>query len=103
MAVNEPAQKAEPFGYVTAVVSNVILREAHVNGQKLGHVDGLREEVSRVAQLRRLHDHGPLKIEYVFRPKQVNATSTHAELLVIERVVVWLPGNQRDIDIPRHS
>jgi len=64
---------------------------------------GLEKEITRVAELRRLNDHRPLKIENVFRPKQVKVTSMLTELLVIENVVVWLPGNQRDVEIPRHA
>jgi hypothetical protein len=47
MAVNKPYEEAEPFGHVAAVVPKVP---------------------------RRFHDHCPLKIEDIFRPKQVKMT-----------------------------
>src|SRR5260370_9610151 len=89
--VNESAQKAEPFGYVASVVANVVLRDAPVDGQKLRYVDGLREEVSRVAELRRFYDHRRLKIENVFRPKHVQAARALTELLSVEAFIIWLP------------
>jgi len=50
MAVNKSAQEAESFGYVTMIVTNVLLRDAPVDGQKVGHADGLGEEISGVAE-----------------------------------------------------
>jgi hypothetical protein len=69
MAVTKPSQKAEPFIHVAALVPNVVLCDASVHDQKFSHAGGLGEEISRVAKLRRFHDHCPLKIEDIFRPK----------------------------------
>jgi len=51
----------------------------------------------------RFDDHCRLKIEDARQPKQVKTTRTLAELLVIEGVLVRLPGNQRDIEIARNA
>src|SRR5258708_36067142 len=103
MAVDETAQKAQPFSHVVPVIANVAFHDTSIDGEKLGHVCGLGKEISGMAELRCLDNRGPLKIEDVFGPKQVKATSTFAELVEIEGVIVWLPSNQRDVEIPRHA
>jgi hypothetical protein len=92
-AMDETAQEAEFLSHVTAILENLFPGDLTVDRQEFGNTAGLGEEVSRVARLRRLHDYRLLKIEDVFRPKEVKATSTLAKLLVIESVVVRLPCN----------
>lgn len=41
-SVDKSAQKAEPFGDVTLVVANIVLRGTAVDGQKLGHAGGFQ-------------------------------------------------------------
>lgn len=60
-SVDKSAQKAEPFCDVTVVVANVVLRDAAVDGQKLGHAGGLGEEIGSMAELKSLYNHGSLQ------------------------------------------
>jgi len=39
----------------------------------------------------------------MYSDETVETTRTLAELLVVEGVVVRLPGNQRDIEVARHA
>src|SRR6266852_5836095 len=99
MAVDDPAQKAEPFPYVAAIVPNVVLGDVPVDCQEIGHAGGPGKKIGGMAELRSLHNYGFLKVEDVFGPKQIKVTSTLAELLVVEGVIIWLPRDLRDVEI----
>ena len=103
MAVDEPTQKAEPFTYVAAIVPNVVFGHVPVNCQEIGDAGGSGKKIGGMAELRSFHDYSLLKIEDVFRPKQVQAARTAAELPIVEAIIIWLPGDQRDLEIPRDA
>src|SRR5712692_9403578 len=103
MAVDDPAQKAEPFSHVVPVMANVVFHDTPVDGEKLGHAGGPGKKIGGMAKLRRLHDYCLRKIEDVFRPKQVQAASTLAELPVVEGIIIWLPCDVRDVEIARNA
>src|SRR6266404_9814908 len=95
-------RSAELLSHVTAILENLLAGDPAVDRKKFGHTGGLREEVSCVTEMRNLRDHSPLKIEDVFRAKEVKTTSWLAELSVVKGVIVRLPGDQRDVEITGH-
>ena len=58
---------------IVSVVPDVFFGDLGIRGQKSFHASRLGEDVRSMAQLRCLHDNGPLQIENVFVPEQVNA------------------------------
>src|SRR5271157_3136457 len=71
-AMNHPPQKAQPFGGIIAVPTDVVLRDLGVQSEKGIYVPGLGENVSRVAKLRSFDDDAFLNVENVFLPKQID-------------------------------
>ena len=69
--MNHAAEKAQPFGCIVAVSTDVVLRGPGVQGKKGIHAPRLGEDVSRVAKLRGFYDDGFLDVENVFLPKQI--------------------------------
>src|SRR5260370_39372586 len=99
MAVDDPAQKAEPFPYVAAIVPNLVLGDVPVDCQEIGHAGGPGKKIGGMAELRRLHNYGFLKGEDGFGPKQIKVTRPPGELLAVEGGIIWLPRNVRDLEI----
>ena len=102
-AVNHAPQKAEPFGGIVSVSSNFVLRDLGVQGEKGIHASGLGEDVSRVAQLRGLHNDRLLNLENVFLPKQINPACPARQLAIEERIVVRTPVDLGDIKVTRKT
>jgi hypothetical protein len=103
MAVDETAQKPQPFSYVPAVVPKVVLGHVPIGCQKLRHAGRVGEKIGRMTELRGLHQYSRFTIENVFRTKEIDSTSTPAELFVEKGIVVWLPRNQSDVKIARDA
>src|SRR5271166_695294 len=98
-AVNHAPQKAQPLGGVVAVSPDVVLRDLGIQGEKGIHASGPGEHVSRVAQLRGLHNDRLLNLENVFLPKQINPACPARKLAIAERIVVRTPVDLGDIKV----
>src|SRR5208283_5505800 len=94
-----PPQKAQPFGGIIAVPTDVVLRDLGVQSEKSIHVPGLGEDVSRVAKLRGFYDDGFLNVENVFLPKQIDPARPACELAIEERVIIRAPADLGDIKV----
>src|SRR5271157_4683201 len=97
--MNHPPQKAQPFGGIIAVPTDVVLRDLGVQSEKGIHVPGLGEDVSRVAKLRSFDDNAFLNVENVFLPKQIDPACPACELAIEEWVIIRAPADLGDIEV----
>lgn len=86
--MNHASQKSQNLGDVTAVLADVLFRGADVSGEKCLHATGFGEEISRMAQLRRLNGDSSLQVEDVLLAEQIELPRPPAELVVKEGIVV---------------
>src|SRR3974390_2282358 len=98
-AVNHAPQKAQPLGGVVAVSPNVVLGDPGVRGEKAVYAPRLGKHISRVAQLRGLHNDRLLHLENAFLPKQINPACPARKLAIEERIVVRTPVDLGDIKV----
>ena len=98
--MHDAAQEAELFGRVSSILADVVLGNSGVRADPLIEARLPRENVGRMPLLWNFHHGGVLQLEDVLIPEEKQLAGTFPELVVIERIVVRLPGYLGDVEIP---
>ena len=97
--MHDAAEEAELLGRVPPILADVVLGSSRVRADPLIEVRRPRENVGRMPLLWNFHHGGVLQLEDVLVPEEKQLAGTLPELVVIERIVVRLPGYLGDVEI----
>ena len=101
--MNDASLETKVLGDVVAILADVLLGCACVDGEEGRQIDGLGEDVRGVAGLRNLNDNSPFEVEDVLRAEEVDQACAFGQLAIEKRIVVELPVDLADIEVVRDA